>query len=74
MPGGLVCRFVVSSPLSGGLRGMGNGGGLDDSPTPVPRSIELRALMERSGLTLPMIWTPLPAVRWASWGGGVSRG
>ena len=45
----------------------GRMGGLDDSPTPVPRSIELSALIERSGLTLPMIWTPLPAVRWASW-------
>ncbi len=37
-----------------------------DSPTPVPRSMELRTLIERSGLTLPMIWTPLPAERWAS--------
>jgi hypothetical protein len=37
-----------------------------DSPTPVPRSMELSALMERSGFTLPMIWTPLPGERCAS--------
>lgn len=35
-------------------------------PTPVPRSRELSTLMERSGFTLPIIWTPFPAERWAS--------
>jgi hypothetical protein len=61
-PDGLVCRSLATIWRLGGI------GGLDDSPTPVPRSIELSTLMERSGLTLPMIWTPLPAERWASWG------
>lgn len=37
-----------------------------DLPMLGPISIELRTLIERSGLTLPIIWTPLPGVRCAS--------
>ena len=37
-----------------------------DLPTSGPRSLELRTLTVKSGLTLPMTWTMLPLVRWDS--------
>lgn len=43
------------------------GGFFRDAPTPEPTSRVLRALMERSGLTLPMIWAALPLARCESW-------
>lgn len=49
------------------MRAPGWEGDCDYSPTAVPKSRELSTLIERSGLTLPMIWTPLPAERCASW-------
>lgn len=40
-----------------------------DSPTDTPRSSAVSTLTERSGFTLPMICTPFPGERWASWMG-----
>lgn len=58
------CRGRHGPCSSRGIFVMGKG--VDYSPTLVPRSMELSTLIERSGFTLPMIWTPLPAERCAS--------
>lgn len=61
-------------PFEGHCVHLGFDGGRNgrDSPTDTPRSSAVSTLMERSGFTLPMICTPFPGERWASWGLGWS--